>query len=125
MTVVLDAGAFLAVDRDDRDMAARLRVAQRRGLGLRTHAMVVAQAWRNGARQANLARLLAAVDVRSVTEDMGRDAGVLLGRAGTDDPIDAALVLLAADGDHVVTSDPGDVSRLAAAAGRAVTIVRR
>jgi hypothetical protein len=33
--VVLDAGAFVAVDRGDRAMAARLRMANRGGLGLR------------------------------------------------------------------------------------------
>jgi hypothetical protein len=37
--------------------------------------------------------------------------------------IDAALVLLARDGDHVVTSDPDDLEPLARAAGCHVEIV--
>jgi hypothetical protein len=63
--LVLDAGALMAIDRDDRSMIARLRVAQQRGIELRTNAMVVAQVWRDRqGRQANLTRLLRAVDVR-------------------------------------------------------------
>jgi hypothetical protein len=65
--LILDAGALLAVDRDDRAMIARLRVAQHSGLDLHSNAMVVAQAWRDRrGRQANLARLLQATDARAV-----------------------------------------------------------
>ncbi len=69
--LVLDAGTLVAVDRDDRSMIARLRVAQQRGLELRTNAMAVAQVWRDRhGRQANLARLLGAVDVRAIDHQM-------------------------------------------------------
>jgi hypothetical protein len=115
--LVLDAGALVAVDRGDREMIARLRVAERDGLELRSNAMVVAQAWRDRqGRQVSLARLLRAVDVRAVDHQDGRDAGVLLAAAGTADPIDATVVLLAAPGDRILTSDPDDLARLAAAA---------
>jgi hypothetical protein len=122
--LVLDAGALLAVDRDDRAMIARLLVAQRSGLELRSNAMVVAQVWRDkSGRQVSLARALRAVDVRSVSPRDGRDAGVLLADAGTADPIDATVVLLAAPGDRILTSDPADLTRLAAAAGSRAVIV--
>jgi len=122
--LVLDAGALVAIDRDDRSMIARLRVAQQRGVELRTNAMVVAQVWRDRqGRQANLARLLRAVDVRAIDHQDGRQAGVLLGQVGTADPIDACVVLLAEPGDRILTSDPDDLTRLAvAAANRAVII---
>jgi hypothetical protein len=120
----LDAGALLAVDRDDRAMIARLRAAQRGGLELRSNAMAVAQVWRDRrGRQVSLARMLRAVDVRSVSERDGRDAGVLLAAAGTADAIDATVVLLAEAGDRVVTSDPQDLTRLAEAAGSRAVIV--
>ena len=45
--LVLDAGALVAIDRDDRSMIARLRVAQQRRVALHTNAMVVAQVWRD------------------------------------------------------------------------------
>jgi hypothetical protein len=122
--LILDAGALVAVDRDDRAMIARLRASQQHGLELRTNAMVVAQVWRDQrGRQVNLARLLQAVDVRAIRQKDGRDAGVLLAAAGTADPIDATVVLLAAPGDRILTSDPSDISRLAATAGNRAIIV--
>lgn len=122
--LILDAGALVAVDRDDRGMIARLRAAQQHGLELRTNAMVVAQVWRVGhGRQANLARLLGAVDVRVVSQRDGRDAGVLQAMAGTADAIDATVVLLAVPGDRILTSDPGDINLLAAAAENRAVVV--
>jgi len=122
--LILDSGALVAVDRDDRAMVARLRAAQQHGLELRSNAMVIAQVWRDRhGRQANLARLLRAVDVRTVTQQDGRGAGVLQAAAGMADPIDATVVLLAAPGDRILTSDPGDLSRLAEAAGNRPVIV--
>jgi DNA-binding transcriptional MocR family regulator len=122
--LILDAGALVAVDRDDRAMVARLRASQQHGLELRTNAMVVAQVWRDWhGRRANLARLLQAVDVRAVSQRDGRDAGVLQATAGTSDAIDATVVLLASPGDRILTSDPADIRRLAAAARNQAVIV--
>jgi hypothetical protein len=122
--LILDAGALVAVDRDERAMMARLRASQRHGLELRTNAMVVAQVWRDRhGRQVNLVRLLQAVDVRAVSRRDGREAGELLAAAGTADPVDATVVLLAAPGDRILTSDPDDVARLAAAAANRAIVV--
>jgi hypothetical protein len=122
--LVLDAGALLAVGRDDRAMAARLRAAQQHGLELRSNAMVIAQVWRDPhGRQVQLARLLQAVDVRPVDQQAGRDAGILLGAAATADPVNATVVLLAGPGDRILTSDPADLTRLAEATVRRAIIV--
>lgn len=122
--LVLDAGALVAVDRGDRAMVARLRAAERHGLELRSNAMVVAQVWRDRhGRQAGLARMLRAVDVRWVSPEDGRAAGVLQAEAGTSDPIDATLVLLAAAGDRILNSDARDLARLAESAGNRPVIV--
>ncbi len=122
--LVLDAGAFIAVDRGDRAMMARLQAAEEDGVELRTSAIVVAQAWRDPAgRQARLAQLLRAVDIRAVDDRLARAAGALLGQAGADDPIDATVVLVAESGDHILTSDPGDLRRLADTAGVRVAVV--
>jgi hypothetical protein len=122
--LILDAGALVAVEQGNRAMIARLRAAQQHGLDLRSNAMVVAQVWRDRhSRQAGLAQMLRAVDVRAVSPDDGRRAGVLLGMTGTSDPVDATVVLLATPGDRIVTSDPQDLAALAeAAANRAVII---
>ncbi len=122
--LVLDAGALMATDRGDRSMVAKLAAAQQHGIELRSNVMVVAQVWRDRqARQAALARLLRAVDVRAISHEDGRQAGVLLGQAGTADPVDATVVLLARPGDRILTSDPKDLTRLASAAGNAAVIV--
>jgi len=47
----------------------------------------------------------------------------LLGKAATSDPIDAAVVLIARDGDAIVTSDPDDIRHLASVARRVVVVV--
>jgi hypothetical protein len=122
--VVLDAGAFVAVDRGDRAMAAKLRVAERNGLALRSTGVVVAEVWRDaGGRQANLARLLKSVDVRAVDQRLGQEAGVLMGRAGVTDAADATVVAIATTGDRVVTADPLDIRRLVTASRRSIRVV--
>jgi hypothetical protein len=105
-------------------MAARLRVAQRDGLSLRSTGVVVAQVWRDPAgRQANLARFLKSVEVAAVDEGVGRAAGALLGRAGTHDAVDASVVAVSVTGDRIVTSDADDIGLLIAASGRTILIV--
>jgi len=122
--LVLDAGAFVAVDRGDRAMIARLRAAQQAGLELRSTGVVITQVWRDPAgRQAKLARLLKSVDIKAVDEPLGREAGVLLGRAGMTDAVDASVVAVSAAGDRVLTSDAGDIRPLVAASGRSILVV--
>lgn len=83
------------------------------------------QAWRGrGPRQALLAKALDVIDVRRLDAALGRAAGELLARAKQDDVIDAALVLLANDGDRIITSDPEDLALLARAADLDIEIVR-
>jgi hypothetical protein len=89
-----------------------------------THGGVVAQVWRGrGVRQALLAQVLASLDVRPLDDALGRATGALLGRVNRHDVVDAALVLLAEDGDRILTSDPGDIALLAAAADRHLEII--
>jgi hypothetical protein len=59
----LGAGALVAIDRRDRVVGAQLRVLQRQGTPLRASAAVVGQIWRDGRKQANLARVLAGVGI--------------------------------------------------------------
>jgi predicted nucleic acid-binding protein len=123
--MILDAGALIAVSRNDRAMIVRLVAAEEEGDELRTHPMVVAQVWRDHrGRQAPLARLLRGVEVVSIDDALGRRCGELLGRASTSDPIDAAVVLIASDGELVVTSDPEDILQLARCARRRVIVIR-
>lgn len=124
MSLVLDAGGLIAVERGDRDVIAlikRERLANRSPV---THGGVVGQVWRGGGgRQARLARLLPAIEIEPLDDDLGRRAGILLGAARAADVIDAALLLLALDDDEVLTSDPQDLIELARAAGTHVELI--
>ena len=55
---------------------------------------------------------LPALEVIPLDDVLGRQAGVLLGRARRDDVLDAALALLAMDGDLLSTSDGSDLASL-------------
>lgn len=123
--MILDAGALIAVSRNDRAMIARLVAAEQEGDELITLPMVVAQVWRDHrGRQAQLARLLRGIEIVSIDDDLGRRCGELLGKAKTADPIDAAVVLIATDGESVVTSDPDDILHLARFAKRRILVIR-
>jgi hypothetical protein len=115
--LVLDAGALVAVERIDRDVIALIKRERLAGRAPLTHGGVVGQVWRGGGRQANLARLLPGLDIVALDAAFGRRAGTLLGRSRTSDVIDAALALLAQDGDEILTSDPDDLRVLVAASG--------
>lgn len=124
MTLVLDAGAFIAVERADRDTVALLKRELAAGRVPVTHGGVVGQVWRGGSgKQAYLARLLRGSDIVPLDDAFGRRAGLLLALSNTSDVIDAAVVLLAKDGDTIITSDTDDLEPLAVAAGLQVDLV--
>lgn len=124
MTLVLDAGALIALDRNERPMWTRLKVLAQTGELPVTHGGVVGQVWRGGPRQARLATALAGIDVKALDEDLGRSAGELLAATGMSDVVDAALALVAVDGDEIVTLDRDDMALLAAVTGRHVELLR-
>jgi hypothetical protein len=124
VSLLLDAGALVAVERADRDTISLVKQELVAGRPPVTHGGIVGQVWRGGARrQVNLARLLPSLTIVPLDEGLGRRAGVLLGRARRTDVVDAAIVLLAADGDMILTSDVRDLARLAEAAGLHIDLV--
>lgn len=111
----LDTGALIAIERGSRRMQALLDEAAIADAVLAVPVGAVAQAWRGQPRQARLARFLRQrkVEVVPLDDPTARAAGVLCGRAGTDDVVDASVVLCARQRHHgVVTSDPGDLRLL-------------
>lgn len=125
MRLVLDNGALIALERNDRAMWRRLKLALVADQVPLCHGGIVGQAWRGrGPRQVLLAKALDGVEIRPLDEGLGRAAGELLAAAGHRDVVDAALVLLAEDGDTIITSDPGDIEPLAKAARRQVELIR-
>lgn len=114
MSAVLDAGALIALERNDREMWLALRVLSERAIDVLVPSTVVAQCWRASRRQA---RLHAALDMCSIApfDPLCRRVGELLGRAKSADVCDAHVALVAAAyADVVYTSDPGDLTHLLA-----------
>lgn len=112
MALVLDAGALIAIERRERATIARLVRAHEDAEPVLTSAAVVAQVIRNRARQVTLERVLAGIDVQPLDSEAARRVGHLLASSRTSDVVDAALALLAAPGDEVMTSDPKDLRTL-------------
>ncbi|MGQ0623740.1 MAG: twitching motility protein PilT [Sporichthyaceae bacterium] len=124
MTLILDAGALVALERGDRESWALVNTEAATGRKAVTHGGVLAQIWRGGSgRQARLSLAMSGITVRDLGDSLGRATGLLLGRSGTSDAIDAALVVLAQDHDRVLTSDPHDLAYLAMAAGKHLDIL--
>ena len=123
MNLVLDAGALIGIDRRDREVLAHIEIGRRAGASLVTSTPVVGRAWRDGARQARLARSLSMIDAIPVALVDAQRAGELLGTSGTADVVDALLVGIALPGDRVLTSDPTDIRILAEARGVDVVVV--
>jgi PIN domain nuclease of toxin-antitoxin system len=124
MRLVLDAGALIAIDRNDPRVAGLIALGRRAGADLVTVAPVVGQAWRDGARQARLARALPMIDVLDVDRACAQAAGEVLRESGCSDVVDALVALATRPGDQVLTSDPGDLGALLAARNVNATVVR-
>ena len=112
MSAVLDAGALIAVDKRDRKIGAMLRVLQREGVPVVSSAGALAQVWRDGRRQANLARVVSGVDIDGLDEASAKKVGELLRANRSDDLVDAHVALLVQPADQVLTSDEPDIKSL-------------
>ncbi len=126
--LVLDTGALIALDRNDRTVWAMLRNAADDSAQVFVPAGVIAQAWRDGSRQALLSRALTHCDEVPLEGSLARATGLLCGRAGTADIVDASVALVAAARSQtgpaaVVTSDPTDLRHLLQALNASVRLV--
>jgi hypothetical protein len=122
--LVLDTGALIAFERGDRQVAALIEATRRRRDQVATSSGCVTQAWRDGTRQALLARLLAGTAEHPLHSGDSRAVGELCATSGTRDVVDAHLALLARDHDSVVTGDPDDLRALLKARKSAARTIR-
>jgi hypothetical protein len=124
MALVLDAEGLIAVDRLDRKVGAILRVAQQGNIPVRTSATAVAQVWRSGSRQANLARVLTGIDVAALDLQTGRSVGEVLALSRTADVVDGHIGFIVRSADTVLTSDTNDIKKVLSARGVSATLRR-
>ncbi|MGH8907029.1 MAG: twitching motility protein PilT [Egibacteraceae bacterium] len=122
MSVTYDTGALIAAEANERQMWALHARALALGQRPIVPAGVLGQAWRGGP-QAELSRLLRGCLVEDLSEQRSREAGMACARSGTRDVIDASVVVGALARDAlVVTSDPGDLARIADGLGRRLRV---
>lgn len=116
--VTYDTGALVAAERNNRRMWALHAGYLAEEVVPAVPAPVLAEAWRGGCRQANLARFLRMCDIEPMSEKLARDVGVLAGKANHDDVVDVAVVEGAIRRDDaVVTSNSTHIRKVAEAAG--------
>ena len=114
LPVVLDAGALLAFERNDRRVRRLIELAMEYARPLYVPSGVVAEVWRNSAQQGRLASLMSSdgLVVHSLDLDEAKAVGMLRESAGAGDIVDASVALVAQR--HravVVTSEPQDIAR--------------
>ena len=116
---VLDAGAFIALERRSAFMLDLLRATRDGAAELTIPRTVIAQVWRGGP-QVNTARLLRAatsrhgiVTIDELTAERAKQIGVAIGRCSHGDIVDVHVALAAGDRGHaVLTSDQGDIAKV-------------
>jgi predicted nucleic acid-binding protein len=114
---IYDSGVLIAVDRNDRRMWTIHHLALEEGRRLLVPAPVIGQAWRDPRRQVQLGTFLYSCEILPVGTELAKAAGVLCGKAGSGDIVDALVVTIAlAHGAIVFTSDPDDIVHLSSSA---------
>jgi predicted nucleic acid-binding protein len=120
--VTYDAGALIAAERGSVSVWALHRRLLERGICPTVSTPVLSQAWRGGP-QAQLSRLLRGCRIEPLSESQARAAGAALAACSGEDIVDAVVVVGAlARGDLVLTSDPDDLRRIAAAIGGSLAL---
>lgn len=110
--LTLDAGALIALERGDEFVRGMIRAAQQGGHDIHVVPGVLAQVWRGGPRQAELARFLGRkqVDLLDLDPETAKVIGLVIGRTGHSDVVDVHVALNARLNRHaVMTSDPDDI----------------
>ena len=127
-SLVLDAGALIALDRNDRGVWAMLRIATDDAWLVQVPAGAIAQAWRDGRQQVLLTRALRHCDEVALDGAIARAVGLLCGKSRTADIVDASVALAAAGlarrgAVSVLTSDSGDIEHLVETLQVDVTVI--
>ena len=125
MSIVLDSGALIALERNDRPMWTALKLTALGNQDIVMPNAALSQVWHGAPRQARLSSALNYCVLASF-DAVARAVGELCGRARTRDIVDAQVAIVAAtQGEVLYTSDPGDMRRLLLAYKRGMPAIVR
>jgi hypothetical protein len=125
MSIVLDSGALVALERNDKSMWSAVKLAALDSEDVLVPSAALAQVWRGTARQARLSAALKFCVIASF-DAVARAVGELCGRTRTKDIADAQVAIVAAlQGDVLYTSNPQDMMRLLVAYGSGLPSIVR
>ncbi len=111
--LTLDTGALIAYERGAPAIRETLSTAFSQALSVTVPAVVIAEAWRGGARGARIARLLKTCAVEPLDERLAREAGMLLAATGGANTVDACVAAgVRRRGDVLATADRDDMRAL-------------
>jgi predicted nucleic acid-binding protein len=113
--LTLDTGALIAMEAGSPRMAVLVEQAMAAGAELAVPAGVVAQAWRGGARQVRIAKLLQlqVTSIIALDAKLALRVGARCASTGATDVVDVSVAICASDRGHpVITSDPGDIAAI-------------
>lgn len=113
--MIFDAGVFIALETKSKRRVVAAIIEQLRNdkEPMLTTNPVLAQAWRDPARQVAMARLVKSLDVLPFGDV--KVVGARCASAGTSDVVDADLAIWAEVlADTILTTDVGDMSKLGA-----------
>ena len=115
MTIVLDAGAIIASERNDPVLTAIVASARKCRNSIVVPASVVAQTWRGSSTHPLAAKFVGSIDMfPALNVEAARRIGVLLRLSKTADVVDGNVTEIAIGmrPSMIVTSDQSDVARL-------------
>lgn len=113
--LTLDTGALIAIETGSRRMALLVDRAVAAEVELAIPAGVIAQAWRGGARQVRIAKLLQlqVTSIVALDAKLALRVGARCAATRTADIVDVSVAICASDRGHpVVTSDPDDIAAI-------------
>jgi hypothetical protein len=110
--IIYDAGALPAAERRNPDFLALHDEVTKSRIRPIVPVVVLAQIWRGGP-QPQISRVLKACVILPDDQRIGRAAGVACAASGTAD----AIVIAVQHQTPIVTSDPGDLTRIADSIG--------